>query len=273
MGARGPRVRVVSRRGGDRPACRQWPGLAPPHARRRMASARARRVRGRAGAQGATGRAAALGPRSTGAGGERAAAAARPGAARRARPQHLADQRAGQRRPAPARRAARAGATGARRRSRRRATTRCASCAPRSTCCATQSMRPDARRLALPTSTSSSTACAPAVSRCASSEAPPTRFRPAVELAAYRIVQEALTNVTRHAARAVGRPCAWHDGDDLCIEVLDDGVGGSCRRPATASPACASGRPRSAAPSRPGRATAGGFRVVAHLPVPTRLTR
>ena len=43
-------------------------------------------------------------------------------------------------------------------------------------------------------------------------------------------------------------------------------------RPATASPACANGRPRSAAPSRPA-VRGGGFRVVAHLPVATQLTR
>jgi signal transduction histidine kinase len=55
------------------------------------------------------------------------------------------------------------------------------------------------------------------------------RFLPAlpaaVEVAAYRIVQEALTNTVRHAA---ARRCRVHlgaDGDDLLVEVTDDGLG------------------------------------------------
>jgi signal transduction histidine kinase len=48
----------------------------------------------------------------------------------------------------------------------------------------------------------------------------------AVELAGYRIVQEALTNVTRHAgAKHVSVRIAYDAG--VIIEVLDDGVGGS----------------------------------------------
>ena len=92
-----------------------------------------------------------------------------------------------------------------------------------------------------------------------------------VELAAYRIVQEALTNVTRHAhAQSVDVRVAR--GDDLCIEVLDDGVGGV----ATPGNGIAGMRERAAALGgtvEAGPCDAGGFRVVAHLPVPTRLTR
>jgi signal transduction histidine kinase len=48
----------------------------------------------------------------------------------------------------------------------------------------------------------------------------------AVEVAAYRIVQEALTNVTRHArASACTVRLACTDGRALTIEVTDDGVG------------------------------------------------
>ncbi len=87
----------------------------------------------------------------------------------------------------------------------------------------------------------------------------------AVELAAYRIVQEALTNVTRHAhAHHVTVRLAYDDGVD--IEVLDDGVGGS---PAPGNGivgmrerATAIGGSLDAAPRR-----GGGFRVAAHLPV------
>ena len=98
-------------------------------------------------------------------------------------------------------------------------------------------------------------------------EAPTTRpaLPAAVELAAYRIVQEALTNVTRHAAaRSVTVRVGYDDG--VHIEVLDDGAGGR------ATPgngirgmqerAAAVGGQVEAGP-RPG----GGFRVAARLPV------
>ncbi len=46
----------------------------------------------------------------------------------------------------------------------------------------------------------------------------------AVEVACYRIVQEAVTNVVRHAKAA---SCATHlsVGESLCLEITDDGVG------------------------------------------------
>jgi signal transduction histidine kinase len=88
----------------------------------------------------------------------------------------------------------------------------------------------------------------------------------AVELAAYRIVQEALTNVTRHArAGSVTVRIGYDDGVD--IEVVDDGVGGAM----TPGNGIGGMRERAAAlggtvdaASRPGGA---GFRVAAHLPV------
>ncbi len=53
----------------------------------------------------------------------------------------------------------------------------------------------------------------------------PARLSPALETALYRIVQEALTNVARHAqARSVRVALAAHDGH-LRLEVRDDGVG------------------------------------------------
>lgn len=56
----------------------------------------------------------------------------------------------------------------------------------------------------------------------------PERLPPlpaAVEVAAYRIAQEALTNVVRHAS---AKSCLIRlsiEGDQLCIEVTDDGIG------------------------------------------------
>ncbi|MEA2626921.1 MAG: hypothetical protein QOD06_2966 [Candidatus Binatota bacterium] len=51
------------------------------------------------------------------------------------------------------------------------------------------------------------------------------RFPPEIEIAAYRIVQEALTNVARHAAveRALVRACG--DDETLRIQIEDAGVG------------------------------------------------
>src|SRR5205807_1790541 len=53
----------------------------------------------------------------------------------------------------------------------------------------------------------------------------PDAVAPGVDLAAYRIVQEALTNVARHAgpAHATGRISYGHQ--DLVLQVDDDGVG------------------------------------------------
>ncbi len=60
------------------------------------------------------------------------------------------------------------------------------------------------------------------------------RFDPGAELAAFRVVQESLTNIARHAkARAVTVGADWSVGS-LSVEVRDDGVGFSP----------ASGRPR-----------------------------
>jgi signal transduction histidine kinase len=47
----------------------------------------------------------------------------------------------------------------------------------------------------------------------------------AVEVAVYRIAQEALTNVSRHAGARSATLALWFEGDDLRLEVTDDGVG------------------------------------------------
>jgi signal transduction histidine kinase len=47
-----------------------------------------------------------------------------------------------------------------------------------------------------------------------------------VDLAAYRIVQEALTNVVKHSEAASGRVVVAYEDDGLRIEVTDDGRGG-----------------------------------------------
>lgn len=108
----------------------------------------------------------------------------------------------------------------------------------------------------------------------------PTAIPAAVQLAAYRIVQEALTNVSRHA-EATTATVRVHDepsivdperrrerdsGAQLRVEVLDDGVGGT--------PSAGNGitgmRERAAALGgdlTAGGREGGGFAVVARLPL------
>lgn len=54
---------------------------------------------------------------------------------------------------------------------------------------------------------------------------PPDGLSAAVEVAAYRIVSEALTNVSRHACASTAQAVFDFDEHDLHIEVRDDGVG------------------------------------------------
>ncbi|WP_235030109.1 sensor histidine kinase [Nonomuraea solani] len=51
----------------------------------------------------------------------------------------------------------------------------------------------------------------------------PGPLPPGVDLAAYRVVQEALTNTIKHAAGATATVTIGHDGDRLEIEVTDTG--------------------------------------------------
>jgi PAS domain S-box-containing protein len=51
------------------------------------------------------------------------------------------------------------------------------------------------------------------------------RFAPAVETAAYRIVQEALTNVARHAGAGEVTVRIWLDQELLCLQIEDPGIG------------------------------------------------
>lgn len=53
----------------------------------------------------------------------------------------------------------------------------------------------------------------------------PTDLHPAVDAAAYRVIQESLTNVLRHAGARTARVSAAVDGPDLHLAVTDDGRG------------------------------------------------
>jgi signal transduction histidine kinase len=97
------------------------------------------------------------------------------------------------------------------------------------------------------------------------SGAPP----PGVQLAAYRIVQEALTNVVKHAAPAGCTVRLMIGNDSLTVEVVDDGAG-----PATTGEGghgLVGMRERVAAfggELRTGPRRGGGFEVHARLPYP-----
>ncbi|MEV2213537.1 sensor histidine kinase [Streptomyces sp. NPDC050997] len=96
----------------------------------------------------------------------------------------------------------------------------------------------------------------------------PPRLAPGTDLAAFRIVQEALTNVVRHSGSRQARVRLDHDGEALRLRIDDDG-------PATGAEAGGSGnglagmRERAAALGgtiEAGPRADGGFRVLAVLP-------
>ncbi|MFB6848910.1 sensor histidine kinase [Streptomyces sp. NPDC056373] len=100
-------------------------------------------------------------------------------------------------------------------------------------------------------------------------EGEPPRLGPGTDLAAFRIVQEALTNVVRHSGSRCARVHLAHDAGVLRLRVDDDG-------PATGDDAGGSGnglagmRERAAALGgtiEAGPRPDGGFRVLAVLPL------
>jgi signal transduction histidine kinase len=97
----------------------------------------------------------------------------------------------------------------------------------------------------------------------------PRPYGTAVELSAYRIAQEALTNVTKHASGARTRVDIDHGTDDLTITVTDDGspnparsvAGGGLGIPGMRERAELLGGTLTAGPG-----AGGGFTVTARLP-------
>jgi signal transduction histidine kinase len=56
-------------------------------------------------------------------------------------------------------------------------------------------------------------------------EGRPSELPAGLDLSAYRIVQEALTNVVRHAGPATARVTVRHSPGQVAVEVVDDGGG------------------------------------------------
>lgn len=103
-------------------------------------------------------------------------------------------------------------------------------------------------------------------------EGDPTPLNASVELAAYRIVQESLTNVVRHAAGSNVVVRLSYDTDNLRIRITDDGTSRPDRRGSTGTGiqgmrerAAALGGELTAAPSH-----VAGFMVSARLPTGSR---
>ena len=83
-------------------------------------------------------------------------------------------------------------------------------------------------------------------------------------------MQEALTNVARHAGPATATVRVAYGERDLTVQVDDDGGGTTTQRSraaATASPACGSAAAALGGQLDAGPRPGGGFRVRARLPV------
>ncbi|WP_405612448.1 sensor histidine kinase [Streptomyces sp. NBC_01508] len=98
----------------------------------------------------------------------------------------------------------------------------------------------------------------------------PRPLPPEIDISAYRIIQEAVTNVVRHAGIPSCRVTVDRRTEELSIEITDDGRGG---RPDGKSPGWGLVGMRERATLLHGDFSAGprpegGFRVAARLPVP-----
>jgi signal transduction histidine kinase len=109
-------------------------------------------------------------------------------------------------------------------------------------------------------------------------EGPPRPLPAVADLAAFRIIQEALTNTVRHAGPATASVLVSYGADDLRLQVLDNGRGGRSRSGEGNQAANGSGhglrgmRERAAAAGGTieiGPRADGGFRVAARFPVPS----
>jgi signal transduction histidine kinase len=116
--------------------------------------------------------------------------------------------------------------------------------------------------------------------------APPRELPGPVDRAAYRILQESITNVIRHAGPTRVTVCVEYGPEDLRIRVADDGCGGRAADRPVAGGAGTADRPKAAEGTGRGIAgmrercallggeviagprRTGGFEVTARLPLP-----
>jgi signal transduction histidine kinase len=92
---------------------------------------------------------------------------------------------------------------------------------------------------------------------------------PDVDQAAYRIVQEALTNIARHAGEARATVCLWYEPGALTVQVDDDGKSASTQPPVPGLGLIGMRERVSALGGQlhAGPHVGGGFRVRAELPL------
>jgi signal transduction histidine kinase len=98
---------------------------------------------------------------------------------------------------------------------------------------------------------------------------PANGLPPAVDLAAYRIVQESLTNAIRHAGPATATVHITYRPDELSLRITDTGWGPPAT-PTTGGHGVVGMRERAVASGGTldaGQARGGGFEVTAHLPI------
>ncbi len=103
-----------------------------------------------------------------------------------------------------------------------------------------------------------------------SREGDPGALPAGVDLSAYRIVQEALTNTLRHARATQAEVTLRYDADAVELEVRDDGHGVSADEPSASGQGVVGMRERAAllgGTLEAGPLPQGGFRVHARLPV------
>lgn len=92
---------------------------------------------------------------------------------------------------------------------------------------------------------------------------------PTVDLTAYRIVQESLTNVVRHSGAKSATVTLTYDESELAVEVTDDGCGPHDHALARPGHGLTGMIERAKAVGgwlETGTASSGGFRLAAHLP-------
>ena len=92
---------------------------------------------------------------------------------------------------------------------------------------------------------------------------------PGVDLAAYRIVQEALTNVVKHARTTACRVVVTYERDAVAVEITDEGHGApaAAARPGHGIAGMAERAGLYGGELHAGPLPGGGFRVAARLPL------
>lgn len=95
----------------------------------------------------------------------------------------------------------------------------------------------------------------------------PRQLPPALDLAAYRIVQESLTNVTRHARACSALVTLTYTDEDLQVRIDDDGQGSPDERAHGSGIRGMSERAKAFGGELTARNTQDGFRVSARLPL------